>query len=80
MYMASFKILFDRNKCIGAYTCVQEDPDSWKPADDGKVNLEKSKQTSSGIFERVVPEAEVEKARTGAAVCPVSAIQVMQIK
>ncbi len=70
------KIIFDRNKCIGAFSCVQEDPDSWKPAEDGKVNLESSSETKPGIFECVVDKNNADKARIAAAVCPAAAIRV----
>lgn len=76
--MAKFKIVFDRNKCIGAYSCVAEDPDKWKPANDGKVDLDKSKQVDKGIFESEIGENELEKSRAVAAVCPVAAIQVVE--
>ncbi|MDO8537353.1 MAG: ferredoxin [archaeon] len=76
--MTTFKIIFDREKCIGAYSCVNEDPEKWIPANDGKVDLKESKPTNPNIFEKIITEAEVEKARLSATVCPVSAIQVVE--
>ena len=76
--MSKFKIVFDRNKCIGAYSCVAVDPEKWKPANDSKVDLEGSAQANQGIFEREIKEEEVEKSRAAAAVCPVAAIQVIE--
>ena len=74
----TLKILFDKNKCTGAYTCVQEDPESWRPADDGKVNLAGSVETKPGIYERKISKDEEEKARLAAAACPASAIQIVE--
>lgn len=71
------KIIFDRGKCIGAYSCVQEDPGKWKPAG-GKVDLEGSVQKGPEIFERAITSEELEKARIAAAVCPATAITVAE--
>jgi len=76
----SLKILFDKNKCTGAYTCVQEDSELWIPEDDGKVNLADSVETKPGVFERKINEDEAEKARLAAATCPVAAIQIIEEK
>ncbi|MBI2233251.1 MAG: ferredoxin [Candidatus Aenigmarchaeota archaeon] len=72
------KIVFDRNKCTGAYSCVQEEPEKWKPASDGKVDLDGSVQKKPGIFECAITQEELEKARIAAAVCPASAIKVVE--
>lgn len=76
--MPKFRIVFDRNKCIGAYTCVSEDGDKWKPADDGKVDLDKGKEGAPKIFTREIGEEELEKARAAASVCPAAAIEVVE--
>ncbi len=76
--MPKFKIVLDRNKCIGAYSCVAEYPEMWKPSGDGKVDLDESKDRGKGIFEREISEKEVEKSRASVIACPVAAIQVAE--
>ena len=76
--MPKFRIVFDRNKCIGAYTCVSEDPDKWKPADDGKVDLAGGKEGAAKVFTREIKEDELDKARAAASVCPAAAIEIVE--
>ena len=37
--MAKYRIVYDRNNCIGAATCEALDPDHFKLVDDGKADL-----------------------------------------
>ena len=78
--MAKYKVTFDRNTCIGAFACVAADPDHWKYADDGKVDLEGSTEEGEGIFTLIVDEDKVEALQASAEACPVYAIKVEKIE
>lgn len=80
--MAKYKVTFDRNTCIGAFACVAADPEHWKYADDGKVDLEPSEETGEGTFTLIVDENEVdlEALKASAEACPVYAIKVEEVQ
>jgi ferredoxin len=71
------KIILDREKCIGAFSCVAVDPEKWKQAGDNKVDLAGSKKVGA-VFEREISAGELELARAAAASCPVNAIEVKE--
>jgi ferredoxin len=74
----SIKIVFNREKCIGAYACIAQDPEKWLMANDGKVDLEGSQNAGKGIFVREITKAELERAKAAALVCPALAIEVVE--
>ena len=37
--MTKYKIIFDRQNCIGTFSCVNANPDHWEEGEDGKSNL-----------------------------------------
>lgn len=63
----SYKIVYDRNKCIGAGTCVELAPDTWELDDEGKAKMLKS---SFG-------QAELDKQVKAAKSCPAHAISIV---
>ena len=65
--MAKYKIIFDKDTCIGAYACMAIAPDTWHEGDDGKAVLVKE------FFD----EAELKKQLEAARACPVNAIKIM---
>ena len=75
----SFKIIFDRNKCIGAFSCVAVNGDMWKPANDGKVDLLGATKNGE-VFELIIDETELAKNQPAVLVCPASAIQIVEAK
>jgi len=77
--MAKYKITFDRNTCIGAFACVAADAETWKYADDGKVDMEGSTDEGEGMYTLIVDEVELEKHKAAAEACPVYAIKVEKI-
>ncbi len=68
--MAKYRIIFDRDACIGAYACVAVAPDTWKEGDDGKAVLVKD----------VFDEEELEKQLDAARACPVNAIKIINLE
>lgn len=79
--MAKFKIIFDRNTCIGAFACVASAPDFWKYADDGKVDLAGATDEGNGMYSLIVEdEKAIEALKASAEACPVYAIKVEQVE
>ena len=64
--MAKYKIVYDRDNCIGAYACMAIAPDTWTEGDDGKAVLIKE------FFD----ENELKKQVEAAKACPVNVIKV----
>ena len=70
------KVVFDRNACIGAFACVAADPDHWKYADDGKVDLEGAKEENGKFILIVDDEKALAALKASAEACPVYAIKI----
>ncbi|MBU0467313.1 MAG: ferredoxin [Nanoarchaeota archaeon] len=64
--MAKYKIKYNKTKCIGAATCVQLAPDTWKLDDEGLAVMKKSEFT----------EEELDKQTKAAKSCPAHAIEI----
>ena len=55
--MARYKIIFDREVCIGALACNVVAPEFWKLAKDGKVDLQGAKYNKENDkFELIIDE------------------------
>ena len=75
--MSKFKIVYDRNSCIGANACVALSPDIFEMGDDGKANLKGGKDIGDGKFELVTESDEsILEAAQG---CPVDVIKVIDM-
>ena len=73
-----YKIILDRNTCIGVYACVEADNKYWIKSDDWKVDLKDAKlNPQTGMYEIILEEGqfnpEAEK------VCPVVAIKIVEV-
>ena len=64
--MVKYKIVFDRDNCIGAYACMAIAPDTWQEGDDGKAILVKE------FFDDEELKLQLEAARA----CPVNVIKI----
>ncbi|MBI2583791.1 MAG: ferredoxin [Candidatus Aenigmarchaeota archaeon] len=75
-----FKIVFDKEACIGAFFCISTDPKNWvnAPYDNRKVDLRNGIfNPETKKFEKVVNEDEfMEEAEK---TCPVFAIKIVEI-
>ena len=79
--MAKYRIIFDREACIGALACNVVAPEFWKLAKDGKVDLERAKYNKeTDKFELVIDEKWLVKNQDAAKVCPVNAIIIEKIE
>jgi ferredoxin len=70
--MAKYKVIFDRELCIGALSCFGVNPDRFKLADDTKVDLVGGTlNTETQKWELVFTDDEYEAFKNSADVCPV---------
>lgn len=76
--MAKFKIVYDRDACIGAAACAALDPTRFDMNADGKADLLKGKESKPGLW--VLEVDELGDAQEAADACPVDAIKIEEIK
>jgi ferredoxin len=75
--MAKYKIVHDKNKCIGCGACASTCPDFWSIEMGGKARLKDAKKTGSG-FELLLDNLSCNK--DAAEVCPVNCIHIFDFK
>ncbi len=66
-----YKIVYDREGCIGAGACVAANAKNWFMEADNKANFKK---------EEISSEQELEENLTAAKVCPVNVIHIVDMK
>ena len=74
--MAKYKIVYDREKCIGAATCTAFYK-KFKLVKDGKADLIGSKKEGD-YFILEIDEKDLKKAKEAAESCPVDAIKIVK--
>ncbi len=74
-----YRIIFDRDTCIGALACNAVAPEVWTLADDGKVDLKGGAKRPDGKWELIVEEKDLAINKEAAESCPVYAIVVEEI-
>jgi ferredoxin len=72
-----YKIIHDRNVCIGCGTCAATCQDFWDMNKDGKSTLKNAKKNGSN-FELQVNDLACNKDAAG--VCPVNCIHIIDMK
>ena len=77
--MAKYKVVFDREACIGALACIAARPELWKKANDGKVDLVKGKKRKDGKYELLIDESQLKAHKESVNACPVAAIEIEKI-
>lgn len=71
------KVVYDREKCIGAAACIAAADKFFKMGNDGKADLIGSKKNDDGKFELEVDnEDDIKSLKEAAEACPVSVIVV----
>jgi ferredoxin len=81
--MPKYKLIYDREACIGVAACEAVSKLLWKMnEDDNKADLlEAKKNEETGKWERIIEtEEEIYDANESVAVCPVEIIQIEEIK
>lgn len=79
--MAKYKVVLEREKCIGAATCVAAYPERWELQEDAKVSIKGDnvkKENDLEIF--WITEEELERFKESAEVCPVNVIHIYDEK
>ena len=70
-----YKVVFYKNKCIGAAVCAAVHPDGWRLDEDAKAELIGSKQEGENqVLE--IDESELENFKVSIDVCPVAIIHI----
>ena len=79
--MAKFRIIYDREACIGAAACAAAAPKFWVMNADGKADLISSTyDTETKRFELIIEEANYLENKDAADVCPVEAIKIIKLE
>jgi len=81
--MAKYKVIYDKDKCIGAFTCSGVSPDFWIRPEGGEEKAELKNATlnkETGMWELIIDEADLEANRIAADVCPVNVIKIEKIE
>ena len=78
--MPKYKIIFDREVCIGALACTAVAEHFWPRSEDGKVDLTGAtynEQTKK--WELIIDEKDFQINRDAADSCPVEAIKIIKL-
>ena len=79
--MAKFKVIYDREACIGAAACAAAAPKFWVMHEDGKADLiSSSYNTETKRFELIIEDTTYLENKDAADVCPVEAIKVIKLE
>ncbi|HIH37476.1 ferredoxin [Candidatus Woesearchaeota archaeon] len=78
--MVKYKIIFNREECIGALACSAINPDIWLLAEDGKVDLKGAKKREDGRWELTVEDDNLQFNKDAADACPVDVIKIEDIE
>ena len=76
-----YKIVYEREACIGAAACVAAYPERWEIVDDGKADLkDASRNDDNSVQELEVTEEEFQKMMDSAQACPVAVIHIIDLE
>jgi ferredoxin len=78
--MAKYKIIFDRNSCIGAGECESLSPEIWSMGNDSKIDLKRATPRAHGIYELEIPESSFDRQRLVAGACLSGCIKVVRLE
>ena len=74
----SYKIIYNKNECIGAGECERFSPNFWKVNSKGKAELKEAVEKEAGVFELTISDEEYKKQKDVAGSCPVGCIKVVK--
>ena len=76
-----YKIVYDRNACIGAVSCAAINPNRWKMDPENKAELLGGNKTDKpGTFEREIDDKTFQADLDAAKSCPVNCIHIIDLK
>lgn len=71
--MKRYKVIYDRNLCIGAAACNTAAPEGFEiDKEDGKANMLGSDKVAHEKFEVIIDEEQYAKFKDASDVCPVT--------
>ena len=78
---AKYKIIYDRDACIGAASCIAIHPDRWQLDPENKAILVGGKKTDkTSVFEREIDDITFQSDLDAAKSCPVNCIHIIELK
>lgn len=76
-----YKIIYDREGCIGAAACVAAYPERWSLADDGKADVKDGTHNDDNTEQQLeFSEEEFQKMMDSAQACPVNVIHIVDLE
>jgi len=76
--MGNYKIVYDKESCIGAGTCEAVSPENWKVDNAaGKADLVGAKDMGDGNFELDIEDKDLDMHMQAAQGCPVLCIHIV---
>jgi ferredoxin len=77
--MGKYKIVYERDVCIGAASCVAVAPMVWELDKENKAALKGGTKTRNpNIFEKEIDEKDLQINLDAARACPVNAIHIVE--
>ena len=77
--MPKYRVIFDREKCIGNLSCAAVHPALWIPTPDGKVDMKDAVQRPDGRWEIIIEHKDYQINKDAVDVCPVNVIVIEEI-
>jgi len=79
--MKKYKIVYEREGCIGVAACVAVNPEIWEMDEFNKAKLlQGSFNEDTGKFERIIDEKDLKVNIEAAQVCPVNVIHIIDLE
>lgn len=79
--MVKYKIIFDKEACIGALACMSISPEFFEPDEGTKVNLIKGNlNAKTNKYELMIDEKDFQLNKYAESNCPVNAIEIIKIE
>ncbi len=75
-----YRIIYERNACIGAAACAAVFDKRWEMASDNKADLKGGAEKGNGIWQADIDDIEFEDVKTSGDVCPVNVIHVFKLE
>lgn len=76
--MGKYKIVYDRDACIGAASCVAIEPNFWSLDKENKAILSDGKKENGSTFTREIDEKDFPSNLDAAKACPVNCIHIIE--
>lgn len=79
--MKQYKIIYDREGCIGVAACAAVNPDVWGMDEFNKAKLISGNfNEDTGRFEKIIDESQLQVNMEAAQVCPVNVIHIIDME